>query len=319
MPPSAPEPDPIDPAPAPGGRAGWPGAPGLADPDAVLQALLGADYVAGRELATSCYLALELERPLLVEGEAGVGKTELAKALARCLHAPLLRLQCYEGIDVSQALYEWNHPRQLLAIRQAELRSAGPIDLFTTEFLIRRPLLVALDPPDGRRPVLLIDELDRADDEFEAFLLELLSDWQVTIPELGTVRAERPPLVVCTSNRTRELHDALKRRCLFHWIELPDLATELRIVERRLPEVAPQLARAATRFVHQLRREDLYKAPGIAETLDWAAALVALGAVELDAPLVDATLGSLVKYQEDLQAVRAVGVATLLGRAGADD
>ncbi len=296
---------------------GWPGATELGDPEAVRAALLAGDYVADLELATACFLALRLERPLLVEGEAGVGKTELAKALAQCLAAPLIRLQCYEGIDVSQALYEWNHPRQLLAIRQSEQGSAGPLDLYAPDYLIRRPLLLALDPPDGRRPVLLIDELDRADDEFEAFLLEILSDWQVTIPELGAVRAARPPLVVCTSNRTRELHDALKRRCLFHWIELPDLETELRIVQRRLPGVAAALAQAATAFVQELRGQDLYKTPGVAETLDWAAALVVLGSDGLDPATVDATLGSLLKYQEDLATVRATGVAELLARSRA--
>ncbi len=296
---------------------GWPGATELGDPEAVRAALLAVDYVADLELATACFLALRLERPLLVEGEAGVGKTELAKALAQCLAAPLIRLQCYEGIDVSQALYEWNHPRQLLAIRQSEQGSAGPLDLYAPDYLIRRPLLLALDPPDGRRPVLLIDELDRADDEFEAFLLEILSDWQVTIPELGAVRAARPPLVVCTSNRTRELHDALKRRCLFHWIELPNLETELRIVQRRLPGVAAALAQAATAFVQELRGQDLYKTPGVAETLDWAAALVVLGSDGLDPATVDATLGSLLKYQEDLATVRATGVAELLARSRA--
>jgi len=299
--------------------AAWPGAPSLADPSAVETALLRTGYIADRTLATTCYLALTLERPMLLEGEAGVGKTELAKALALALRAPLIRLQCYEGIDVGQALYEWNYPRQLLAIRQAELHGAEPVDLYAAEFLARRPLLRALDPEDGRRSVLLIDELDRADDEFEAFLLELLSDWQVTIPELGPVRTSRPPAVVLTSNRTRELHDALKRRCLFHWMELPTLATELQIVRTRLPGVEPQLARAVAGFVRELRRLDLYKPPGVAETLDWTQALVALGRDRLDPAVVDGTLGSLLKYQEDLAAVREEGVTTLLERPGGPD
>ena len=298
--------------------SGWPGAPPLTTVDEVAAALTSVAYLPDRALATACFLSLRLQRPLLLEGEAGVGKTECAKALAACLGAPLIRLQCYEGIDVHQALYEWNHPRQLLAIRQQEATQALALDVFTPEFLIRRPLLQALDPPDGRRCVLLIDELDRADDEFEAFLLELLSDWQVTIPELGTVRTTRPPAVICTSNRTRELHDALKRRCLFHWIDYPSLEEELAIVHARIPTVPAALARQTVAFVQELRRLDLYKVPGVAETLDWAQALLALGADAVTAENTEATLGTLLKYQEDLAAVRAAGPAALLGRARAD-
>ncbi len=282
---------------------GWPGAAPLESVEEMRQALAGADYLADRALATVAYLGLRLQRPILLEGEAGVGKTELAKAMASVLGAPLVRLQCYEGIDVSQALYEWNHPRQLLAIRQHEAGGAREPDLFGPDFLIRRPLLQALDPPDGRRCVLLIDELDRSDDEFEAFLLEMLSDWQATIPELGTLRAERPPLVVCTSNRTREVHDALKRRCLFHWIGYPGPAEELAIVRLRLPWVAPGLAQQIVAFVQRLRHLELFKLPGVAETLDWAASLVALEQDSLSPEVVSATLGSLLKYQEDLAAL----------------
>ena len=307
----------LTPAPKPQPE-GWPGAPPLTTVDEVGAALTAAAYLPGRDLATACFLSLRLERPLLLEGEAGVGKTECAKALAACLGAPLVRLQCYEGIDVHQALYEWNHPRQLLAIRQQEAAATRALDVFTPEFLIRRPLLQALDPPDGRRCVLLIDELDRADDEFEAFLLELLSDLQVTIPELGTVRAAQPPAVICTSNRTRELHDALKRRCLFHWIDYPNLEEELAIVRTRLPTVPAALARQVVAFVHELRSLDLYKVPGVAETLDWAQALVALGEDRVTPETAEATLGSLLKYQEDLVAVRAAGSAALLARARAD-
>ena len=277
--------------------------------------LAAASYLADPALATAAYLGLKLERPVLLEGEAGVGKTELAKALARVLGAPLVRLQCYEGIDVSQALYEWNHARQLLAIRQHE--GGGPdLDLYADRFLIRRPLLEALDPADGRRRVLLIDEVDRSDDEFEAFLLEMLSDWQVTIPERGTLSCESPPLVILTSNRTRELHDALKRRCLYHWIDYPGFDEELAIVRLRLPEVPAQLADQVVSFVQQLRSLQLYKLPGVAETLDWAAALMALERNRLDPELVAATLGSLLKYQEDLAAVSGARLPELLAEAG---
>lgn len=295
--------------------AGWPGAAPLDTVEDMARALAGARYLAGRDLATVCYLSLRMERPLLLEGEAGVGKTELAKALATCLGAPIIRLQCYEGIDVSQALYEWNHPQQLLAIRQGEARGVRDLDIYDRRYLIRRPLLQALEPPDGRRPVLLIDELDRADDEFEAFLLEMLSDWQVTIPELGTIRSERPPAVVCTSNRTRELHDALKRRCLFHWIDYPDLKAELAVVRMKLPEVGPELARQVVAFVQRLRRLDLYKLPGVAETLDWAAALMALEQDRLTAEVVGDTLGILLKYQEDVTSLTEPRVHELLAEA----
>ena len=296
-------------------EVGWPGAEGLESVEEMRSRLAAASYLADPALATVAYLGLRLERPVLLEGEAGVGKTELAKALSRVLGAPLVRLQCYEGIDVSQALYEWNHARQLLAIRQHE--GGGPdLDLYADRFLIRRPLLEALAPADGRRRVLLIDEVDRSDDEFEAFLLEMLSDWQVTIPERGTISCASPPLVLLTSNRTRELHDALKRRCLYHWIDYPGFAEELAIVRLRLPEVPGQLARQVVAFVQQLRSLQLYKLPGVAETLDWAAALMALERNRLDPELVAATLGSLLKYQEDLAAVSGTRLPELLAEAG---
>ena len=297
------------------GEFGWPEAQGLDSVEEMRSRLAAASYLADPALATVAYLGLKLERPVLLEGEAGVGKTELAKALARVLGAPLVRLQCYEGIDVSQALYEWNHARQLLAIRQHE--GGGPdLDLYADPFLIRRPLLEALDPADGRRRVLLIDEVDRSDDEFEAFLLEMLSDWQVTIPERGTLSCASPPLVLLTSNRTRELHDALKRRCLYHWIDYPGFAEELAIVRLRLPEVPTQLAGQVVAFVQQLRSLQLYKLPGVAETLDWAAALLTLERHRLDSELVAATLGSLLKYQEDLAAVSGTRIPELLAEAG---
>jgi MoxR-like ATPase len=305
-------------APPPEISQGWPGAPALATVDDMAASLAAAGYLADRALATACYLSLRLERPLLLEGEAGVGKTELAKTLAVCLGAPLIRLQCYEGIDVSQAVYEWNHPQQLLAIRQQEVSGDSGLDVFSPRFLIRRPLLLALDPPDQGRAVLLIDELDRSDDEFEAFLLEMLSDWQVTIPELGTLRARRPPAVICTSNRTRELHDALKRRCLFHWIDYPTAEAELAIVRLRAPWVEPALARQVVTFVQSLRRLDLYKVPGVAETLDWAAALVALERDNLSVETVEATLGSLLKYQEDLATMSDLRLAELVHDARPD-
>ena len=240
------------------------------------------DYITDRSLATAVFLALELGRPLLLEGEAGVGKTELAKVLAASLGAPLIRLQCYEGLDVNTAVYEWNYPRQMLEIRLLEARGeaeqATAHDIFGPDFLIRRPLLQALESNDGIAPVLLIDEIDRADEEFEAYLLEILSDFQVTVPEIGTIKAERPPRVILTSNRTREVHDALKRRCLYHWIDYPTAQKEFEIVLARVPEAPEQLAREVVGFVHRLREADLTKVPGIAETLDWAAALLSLGA-----------------------------------------
>src|SRR6266508_2635944 len=271
--------------------------------DELEHALGEASFLPDRGLATALFLATRLEKPVLLEGEAGVGKTEAAKALARVLEAHLIRLQCYEGLDVAHAVYEWNYPRQLLHIRAAQEGAVDEAELFGPDFLIRRPLLEAIES-DGP-VVLLIDEVDRADEEFEAFLLEVLSDFQITIPELGTIAARRRPAVVLTSNRTRELHDALKRRCLFHWIDHPSLEREVEIVRLRVPEAAERLATQAAAFVQRLRTLDLAKPPGVAETIDWAQALAALGQEELDLELVDATLGSLLKYPEDLRAARA--------------
>jgi MoxR-like ATPase len=266
------------------------------------------DYIADRSLATAVFLALELGRPLLLEGEAGVGKTELAKVLAASLGSRLIRLQCYEGLDVNTAVYEWNYPRQMLEIRLLEARGeadrATAHDIFGREFLIKRPLLQALESDDGVAPVLLIDEIDRADEEFEAYLLEILSDFQVTVPEIGTIKAALPPRVILTSNRTREVHDALKRRCLYHWIDFPTAQKEYEIVLARVPEAPERLAREVVGFVHRLREADLTKVPGIAETLDWAAALLSLGATELAPELVDETLGVVLKYEEDIRQVR---------------
>jgi MoxR-like ATPase len=266
------------------------------------------DYVSDRALTTSVFLSLRLGRPLLLEGEAGVGKTELAKVLAASLGARLIRLQCYEGLDVNTAVYEWNYPRQMLEIRlleaQGKLDDARAHDIFAPEFLLKRPLLQALEAHDGEPPVLLIDEIDRADEEFEAFLLEILSDFQVTIPEVGTVRSEQPPRVVLTSNRTREVHDALKRRCLYHWIDYPDAAREYEIVLARVPDTPERLAQAIVAFVQRLRAGELTKVPGVAETIDWAAALMALGAGRLTEEVVDDTLGVVLKYEEDVRAVR---------------
>lgn len=272
-------------------------------------------YLADRALTTAIFLALKLERPLLLEGEAGVGKTEVARTLARMLGRRLIRLQCYEGLDASTALYEWDYARQLLAIRMQEVQS-HPTDrtIFAPEFLLRRPLLQALEPDSAGPPILLIDELDRADEAFEAFLLELLGDWQVSIPELGTIRAEQPPITIITSNRTREIHDALKRRCLFAWVDYPDLAQELAIVQARRPEAPALLTRQVVAFVQALRREDLYKMPGIAETLDWVAALQALDATSLSPELVHDTLGALLKFQDDLALVRGQTLTNLLAR-----
>jgi MoxR-like ATPase len=281
-----------------------------------LQASFAAHgYIADRDLATAVFLSLTLGRPLLLEGEAGVGKTEVARTLALSLGAELIRLQCYEGIDVSTAVYEWDYPRQMLEIRlleaRGEAKSAATRDIFSGEFLIRRPLLRALEPR-AEPPVLLIDEVDRADEEFEAFLLELLSDFTVTIPEIGTLRAERPPRVILTSNRTREVHDALKRRCLYHWIDYPTVERELAILEARLPHVAASLGREIVGFVQRLRSADLTKVPGIAETLDWAGALTALGATRLEPAQIDQTLGVLLKYQEDVASVRGPTARTML-------
>jgi MoxR-like ATPase len=286
-----------------------------------LQSLLERQlYVADRSLAVSVYLALRLRRPLFVEGEAGVGKTEIAKALAAALETELIRLQCYDGIDVTQALYEWNYPRQLLEIRLLEATHAldparASKELFSEAFLIKRPLLRALEQKSGCVPVLLIDEIDRADDEFEGFLLELLSDFQVSIPELGTIKAPEPPVVVLTSNRTREIHDALKRRCLYHWIPYPDFAKEYRIVTTHLPEAPERLAKQVTAFVQELRRVELHKVAGISETLDWVSALVALGRDRLDAQVVDDTLGILVKDHDDIESLRGERLEALVGRA----
>jgi MoxR-like ATPase len=286
--------------------------------DALTEALAQRAYLADRGLATVLHVALALEKPLLLEGEAGVGKTEVAKALAEVLEARLIRLQCYEGIDVAHALYDWSYARQMLSIRLIEARDGGGgelPDLFGPEFLVRRPLLSAIEHRDPRPPVLLVDEIDRADDEFEAFLLELLSDFQVTIPEIGTIRAERRPVVILTSNRTRELHDALKRRCLYHWIGHPALDREVAIVRARVPGVPERLAREAAAFVGRLRELDLAKVPGVAETIDWAQALAALGEQELDAGVVDATLGAVLKYHEDLERVRDRGLKDLVAEA----
>ena len=275
--------------------------------------LLDASYLADRGLASVLFLALKLEKPLLLEGEAGVGKTEAAKAMARVLPARLIRLQCYEGLDVAHAVYEWNYSRQLLHIRAAQEGTVSEEDLFGPEFLIRRPLLEAIETDEP--VVLLIDEIDRADDEFEAFLLEVLSDFQITVPEIGTIQAVRKPVVILTSNRTRELHDALKRRALFHWIDHPSLEREGEIVRLRVPGVPERLALQAAAFVQGLRRLELEKPPGVAETIDWAQALAALGSHELDPDLVESTLGSVLKHHEDLQAVRDAALADLLEEA----
>ena len=279
-------------------------------------------YVAERSLATVIFLSLRLQKPLFLEGEAGVGKTEIAKVLADMLGTRLIRLQCYEGLDVNSAVYEWNYSRQLLHIRLLEA-SGGHEDealkeIFGPEFLIRRPLLQAIEDTDSHAPVLLIDEIDRADEEFEAFLLELLSDYQITVPELGTLRAKEPPVVVITSNRTREVHDALKRRCLYHWIDYPTFQKELQIVVTKRPEISAELARQVCSFVQSLRKQDLYKLPGVAETLDWAGALAALGATSLNENLVVDTLGTLLKYQDDIQKIRAGSVGPLVELARAD-
>jgi MoxR-like ATPase len=285
-----------------------------ASPDEVAAALERERYVADRGLVVSIFLALRLGRPLFLEGEAGVGKTEVAKALAAGLGRRLIRLQCYEGLDLASAVYEWDYPRQILEIRLQE--AAGHADgarnrIYTEDFLIKRPLLEAISDPSSP-PILLIDEVDRADEEFEAYLLELLSDFQITIPELGTFRAATPPPVVVTSNRTREVHDALKRRCLYHWIDYPSAERELAIVRARLPEVPRLLAAAVVGAVQTLRREDLFKRPGVAETLDWALAVMALGAKELDGAVIEGTLGVLLKYEEDVRHVREDSIPRLL-------
>jgi len=282
--------------------------------DELETALSQSSYLTDRGLATALYLALTLEKPLLLEGEAGVGKTEAAKAMASALDAPLIRLQCYEGLDIAHAVYEWNYARQLLHIRAAQAGTVDEAELFGREFLIRRPVLEALE--SDRRALLLIDEIDRADEEFEAFLLEVLSDFQVTIPELGTIPAKQRPYVILTSNRTRELHDALKRRCLYHWIGHPSVEREIEIVELRVPGVPERLAEQSARFAAELRALDLQKPPGIAETIDWVRALTALGQQELDVENVQATLGSLLKYHEDVVAIRDEALAGLVARSG---
>jgi MoxR-like ATPase len=279
--------------------------------DEVVARLGEQAYLCDRKLATAILVALRIGKPLFVEGEAGVGKTELARSMARLLGARLIRLQCYEGIDLAHAAYEWNYARQLLHIRLLDTsvsedgRAAAERDLFSDEYLLRRPLLDAIDNHDPVAPVLLIDEIDRSDEEFEAFLLELLADFAISIPELGTVRAARPPFVVLTGNRTREVHDALKRRCLYHWIDYPDLEREVAIVRVRAPEVSERLARRVAGLVQGLRGMDLYKLPGVAETVDWARSLAAIGADGSDPETLEATMGAAVKYQEDLESVRA--------------
>ena len=287
--------------------------------DDTLVLLNGADYVAERSLATALFLALRMGRPLFLEGAAGVGKTEIAKVVAAALGRKLVRLQCYEGLDTASAVYEWNYQQQMIAIRLAESTGSarGNLgkDIFSAQFLIKRPLLQALEADDGVAPVLLIDEIDRADEEFEAYLLEILSDFQVTVPEIGTIRAVTPPRVVLTSNRTREVHDALKRRCLYHWIDYPTAAKEFEIVSTRVPDAPAGLARDVVAFVHRLRTADLTKVPGVAETLDWAAALLSLGAVELAPDVVDETLGVVLKYEEDIRQVRGAVARQYLAEA----
>jgi MoxR-like ATPase len=279
-------------------------------PEVTARQLAGRGYFADPDLATSLFLAVRMGKPLFLEGEPGVGKTEVGRVVATLLDAPLIRLQCYEGLDISQAVYEWNYPRQLL-----ELQARGdvaPADVYSEEFLLRRPLLQAIDRSHERTPVLLIDELDRADEEFESFLLELLADFQITIPELGTLRAEHAPLVFITSNRTREIHDALKRRCIYHWIDYPTAERELQIVLAKVPEAPAALAAQIVGFVQRLRRDELYKRPGVAESLDWARALVHLGAARVDERVVDRTLGLLLKYQDDIERLRGARAAQIL-------
>jgi len=284
--------------------------------------LTGQGYVCGRALAVVVFLALRLGRPLFLEGEAGVGKTEIAKALAAGLNRRLIRLQCYEGLDASSAVYEWNFPAQMIAIRTAEAagaadRGALQTELFSDEFLIERPLLQAMRPDKHGAPVLLIDELDRTDEPFEAFLLEALSDFQVTIPELGTIHAPEPPIVILTSNRTREVHDALKRRCLYHWVDYPDFQREVEILQARAPETSAQLSREVVAFVQALRTEDLFKKPGVAETIDWANCLLALDVIDLSPAVIADTLGAILKYQDDITKLQGSEAKRILDQARA--
>ena len=293
-----------------------------ADVDATSALLVQADYVADRSLATALFLALKLGRPLFLEGEAGVGKTEIAKVLSRTLGRPLVRLHCYEGLDVASAVYEWNYQRQMMEIRLAEAgstdRSRLAEDIFDERFLIRRPLLRALEADPAGPKVLLIDELDRTDEPFEAFLLEVLSDFQVTIPELGTIAAAEPPIVILTSNRTREIHDALKRRCFYHWVDYPSAARERQIIALKAPGTPAALSEQIVGFVHRLRASDLFKAPGVAETLDWTQALIQLDALELDPSVINDTLGTLLKYQDDIERIQGSEASRLLAEVNAE-
>jgi MoxR-like ATPase len=291
--------------------------------EATLDLLAKADYIADRSLATVLYLALRMGRPLFVEGEAGVGKTEIAKVLSSALGRRLIRLQCYEGLDISSAVYEWNYGAQMIAIRLAEAEGDGDRariehDVFSERFLIKRPLLQALDPDPAGPPVLLIDEIDRTDEAFEAFLLEVLADFQITVPELGTVKAAQPPIVLVTSNRTREVHDALKRRCLYHWVGYPNAERELKILRTKVPGISKKLSEQVVAFVQSLRKEDLFKSPGVAETLDWAGALTELDVVALDPATVSDTLGALLKYQDDIARLDGSKVKALLDEAKAE-
>lgn len=290
--------------------------------DAVQEMLAGQGYICDRALGTVVFLALRLGRPLFLEGEAGVGKTEIAKALASGLNRRLIRLQCYEGLDASTAVYEWNFPAQMVAIRTAEAagdssREALQAELFSDAYLIERPLLEAMRPDENGAPVLLIDELDRTDEPFEAFLLEALSDFQVTIPELGTIKAPEPPVVILTSNRTREVHDALKRRCLYHWVDYPDFDREMEILTARAPEAAASLSREVVGFVQQLRTEDLFKKPGVAETIDWAKCLLALDVINLSPEVIADTLGAILKYQDDIQKLQGSEAKRILDQVKA--
>jgi len=295
----------------------------LPDSIAATAALLASnDYVAGRSLATTVFLALKMQRPLFLEGEAGVGKTEIAKVLSSALGRPLVRLQCYEGLDLASAAYEWNYPRQMLEIRLAE--ASGRADtatlaktIFDEQFLLKRPLLQALETTPAGAPVLLIDELDRADEPFEAFLLEVLADFQISIPEFGVIKAKEPPIVIITSNRTREIHDAVKRRCLYFWVDYPDAQRELEIVSRKVPRAGAELSRQVVEFVQRLRTRDLYKLPGVAETIDWTRALTALDRLALDPETINDTLGTLLKYQDDIAKIQGSEAAAILAEVNA--